>query len=290
MITESPSNREVYLTEVSRQLRKAGFTVGSMQDGLLPVSMEEHQVCQINSKGTVFFQPESIGQELEPARKRASDIVWETAEYIRLLEQAPPLKAEGLSSPYKVLAEFNGVVLAGELTGYGAQFATWQWVQGRTGLWQGHYHSSYENAKRDFTTRSGLLLESALFTPEQMAEIYLCIDLELDGRMYLNRPSSLRCNNTWSPYEAVSEKRWPLFCALFQERRQKKRGKIMARYFMEDTRLAGLERMMMDSSRTPPIRTEPRRKRPQKKLPRDRPIKPRPHEQKIRGDNGEGGV
>ncbi len=64
----------------------------------------------------------------------------------------------------------------------------------------------------------------------------------------------------------------------------------MARYFMEDTRLAGLERMMMDSSRTPPIRTEPRRKRPQKKLPRDRPIKPRPHEQKIRGDNGEGGV
>ena len=41
MITESPSNREVYLTEVSRQLRKAGFTVGSMQDGLLPVSMEE---------------------------------------------------------------------------------------------------------------------------------------------------------------------------------------------------------------------------------------------------------
>lgn len=181
MITESPSNREVYLTEVSRQLRKAGFTVGSMQDGLLPVSMEEHQVCQINSKGTVFFQPESIGQELEPARKRASDIVWETAEYIRLLEQVPPLKAEGLSSPYKVLAEFNGVVLAGELTGYGAQFATWQWVQGRTGLWQGHYHSSYENAKRDFTTRSGLLLESALFTPEQMAEIYLCIDLELDG-------------------------------------------------------------------------------------------------------------
>ena len=64
----------------------------------------------------------------------------------------------------------------------------------------------------------------------------------------------------------------------------------MARYFMEDTRLAGLERMMMDSSRTPPIRTEPRRKRPQKKLPCDRPIKPRPHEQKIRGDNGEGGV
>ena len=64
----------------------------------------------------------------------------------------------------------------------------------------------------------------------------------------------------------------------------------MVHYFMGDTRLAGLERMMMDSSRTPPIRTEPRRKRPQKKLPCDRPIKPRPHEQKIKEDNGEDGV
>ena len=32
--------------------------------------------------------------------------------------------------------------------------------------------------------------------------------------------------------------------------------KIMARYFMGDTRLAGLERMMMDPSRTPPTRTD----------------------------------
>ena len=118
---------------------------------------------------------------MDTTPKRASDIARETAEYTHLLEQAPPLTAERLSSPYKTLAEFNGVVLAGELTQYGAQFATWQWVQNRTGLWQGHYHSSYENAKRDFVTRSGLLPESALFTPEQLAEIYLCVSLELDG-------------------------------------------------------------------------------------------------------------
>ena len=48
MITESPSNREVYLTEVSRQLRKAGFTVGSMQDGMLPVRMVDLLFCIIN--------------------------------------------------------------------------------------------------------------------------------------------------------------------------------------------------------------------------------------------------
>ena len=45
----------------------------------------------------------------------------------------------------------------------------------------------------------------------------------------------------------------------------------MARYFMGDTRLAGLERMMMDPSRTPPTRTDTRKKRPQKKPPRSQP-------------------
>lgn len=72
---------------------------------------------------------------MDTTPKRASDIAWKTAEYTRLLEQAPPLTAEGLSSPCKTLAEFNGVVLAGELTQYGAHFATWQWAQNRTSLW-----------------------------------------------------------------------------------------------------------------------------------------------------------
>ncbi len=48
----------------------------------------------------------------------------------------------------------------------------------------------------------------------------------------------------------------------------------MARYFMGDTRLAGLERIMMDPSRSPAVRTDTRRKIPQKKLPCDRSAKP----------------
>ena len=48
----------------------------------------------------------------------------------------------------------------------------------------------------------------------------------------------------------------------------------MARYFMGDTRLAGLERIMMDPSRSPAVPTDTRRKIPQKKLPCDRPAKP----------------
>ena len=66
----------------------------------------------------------------------------------------------------------------------------------------------------------------------------------------------------------------------------------MARYFMGDTRLAGLERMMMDPSRTVPTRnTDTRRKRPQKKLPCNRPVKPRQREWEMKeGFEAGGGV
>ncbi len=49
----------------------------------------------------------------------------------------------------------------------------------------------------------------------------------------------------------------------------------MSRYFMGDTRLAGLERMMMDPSRPVPSRTGSRQKGRRKKMPHSRPAKPR---------------
>ena len=49
----------------------------------------------------------------------------------------------------------------------------------------------------------------------------------------------------------------------------------MARYFMSDTRLAGLERMMMEPSRRPPGSTDVRKKKPKAK-----PVKPRSHKRK----------
>ena len=54
----------------------------------------------------------------EPERIAAKDKVYEivktTAEYMWQMETAPFLKADGLGDGYKVLADFNGIVLAGE--------------------------------------------------------------------------------------------------------------------------------------------------------------------------------
>lgn len=106
----------------------------------------------------------------------------EAAEYQKLMEQAPQIKASGLEGDYRALAEFNNVVLAGHQTKYGMEFVTWEWVQNHTSLWQGHYYGdSYAAAKQDFTTRSGLIPSGALFTPEQLTEVYRSINETLEN-------------------------------------------------------------------------------------------------------------
>lgn len=85
-------------------------------------------------------------------------------KYMKLLETAPPLKAESLADGYRVLAEFNGTVLAGKKTLLGAQFVTWAWDYDRRGVSNGHYYmEDYQTAKEDFTFRSGLMAREQVF-------------------------------------------------------------------------------------------------------------------------------
>ena len=60
----------------------------------------------------------------------------------------------------------------------------------------------------------------------------------------------------------------------------------MPRYFMSGTRLGGLERMMMDPSRTATIcNANIRRQRPQKKQTRSQAIKQNSREWEIKEDS-----
>ena len=54
----------------------------------------------------------------------------------------------------------------------------------------------------------------------------------------------------------------------------------MPKYFMGGTRLGGLERMMMDSSRSAPDCLDPREKKPQKKPPNNRSAATHPSAQR----------
>ncbi len=68
-------------------------------------------------------------QRVEP---RDEDIAARTLEYMTAMETAPQPEASGLEGDYRILADFNGTILAGTHSKHGIQFVTWDWDYDRT--------------------------------------------------------------------------------------------------------------------------------------------------------------
>lgn len=185
----STDERNKYFQELSRNLRHEGLTVKlETEEGLLPVELDGQRLCLVLDTGAVrYWKEDAADDHRSAALDRVTDITKITAEYMRQMEAAPQLTASGLTGDYRLLAEFNDTVLAGHPSKYGVQFVTWEWVQDHTALYQGNYYGpeggtgSYAAAKRNFAVRSGLIPRSALFTPEQLAEVYRCIHETLES-------------------------------------------------------------------------------------------------------------
>ena len=181
--------RNRYFQELALNLRHEGFTVQpETENGLLLVELDGQRLCRATEAGAVrYWKEDAAGDARSAALDRVIAITRTTAEYMGQMETAPPLTASGLEGDYRLLADFNGAVLAGHPTRYGVQFVTWAWVQKGTALYQGDYYgpgtgvNSYAAAKQDFAVRSGLVPRNALFTPEQLTEIYRSIHETLDA-------------------------------------------------------------------------------------------------------------
>ena len=63
---------------------------------------------------------------------RDEDIVARTLEYMTAMETAPQPEASGLEGDYRILADFNGTILAGTHSKHGIQFVTWDRDYDRT--------------------------------------------------------------------------------------------------------------------------------------------------------------
>lgn len=185
----SENLNESYLKEVSINLKQMGFTTQPSENDL-EVSKDGRSLCRITTSGGVRYREEEVsGEDRQAALDKVVDTAVQTAEYMRQMESAPQLEAGSLKGDYRVLAEFNNTVLAGHPTKYGVQFITWEWVQNRTSLWKGDYYGPvpgcYAAAKQGFATRSGLVPKSALFTPEQLTEVYRSVHETLDEKELL---------------------------------------------------------------------------------------------------------
>lgn len=102
-------------------------------------------------------------------------------EYLDLMDKAPELSARDFNMPYKLVAEFNWVVLGGiehpSLRSF--EFTTWSF--GNNALYHGHYFTDYEKTKEDFVVRSGLLQSAKLFNDKEMMQIYRCTEDTLNN-------------------------------------------------------------------------------------------------------------
>lgn len=95
-----------------------------------------------------------------------------TVEMVDAWDNAASMPIRDVSE-FRLLSEYNKIVLAARDDGdYGLHFVTWEYSYNRKGVGQGHYTTDYENAKKDFATRSGLIQEKLLFEQEQLKQIY----------------------------------------------------------------------------------------------------------------------
>ena len=173
-----------YLAEAGLQLRRAGFQTEEPEGGYMGVTWEGAPLCRVTGGGGARYHAEDIeGDERNEAFHKLLDITGRVLEYMRLMEQGPRLEATGLHEDFRLLAEFNGIVLAGHkfADAPGHQFATWERDYDRTGVIYGHYTNDFIAAKEDFATRSGLVQKGRQFTEEQLAEMYRCIHETLDS-------------------------------------------------------------------------------------------------------------
>ena len=168
--------RDRYYKEVSRRLSGAGFEPQPQEDGLLPVDWEGSRLCRVTAGGGAQFREEHLEREGgRAAFDRVTEIAATTAEYMRLMETAPRLVAQGLEGDYRLLADFNGAVLAGHPTIHGTEFVTWEWDYQHTGMWQGHYYGdNFTGAKQDFAVRSGLIPQAMVFSEKQLIDLCRC--------------------------------------------------------------------------------------------------------------------
>ena len=140
MNDHSKDSQTRYLREAAIVLAKEGFQSDEIHADRLCIQLDGSPLCEVTESGGVAYRNENID---EPERIAAKDKVYEivktTAEYMRQMETAPFLKADGLEDGYKVLADFNGTVLAGVQSKHGVHFVTWDWAYGHTGVCHGHY-------------------------------------------------------------------------------------------------------------------------------------------------------
>ena len=184
---------EKFFPELARRLKREGIATSPVEKGCLPVLADGRAAVLVMPRGGVVFNADvERGPEADSVYDLTFRLSREVYEYTEAMASAPPLVAEGLHEGFRVLADFNGIVLAGQELedDWGYKFATWRRTPDRKAVGSGDYFDGgyyYEAAKLDFACRAGLVDEHRQFTDDQLVELYRCVRETLEGEYPLTR-------------------------------------------------------------------------------------------------------
>ena len=180
----SAEEKVCYLREAAIVLAKEGFQLDEVHTDRLCILLDGSPLCEVTGSGGVAYRNEDID---EPERIAAKDKVYEivrtTAEYMQQMEMAPFLKADGLEDGYKVLADFNGTVLAGVQSKHGVHFVTWDWAYGHTGVFIAKTNELTKQLRQAKLEKEKLMDAESDMTALQTRDL---IDILEDGPEFLD--------------------------------------------------------------------------------------------------------
>jgi len=100
--------KERYYAELKINLSRLGLTAEEQENGLLAVKSEDALLCYVHGDGSVGYNSKvSSDEALSSLKDKVSDQAETVAEYMRLMEKAPVLVANGLEDRYMLLADFR---------------------------------------------------------------------------------------------------------------------------------------------------------------------------------------
>lgn len=176
-----------FFKELSRVLVEQDIEIAPPAGGRLPILLSGQLVCRVQADAMICIASgDLMTPEAVALRHKAAPIAETVYEYTSLVEKASLLKSDSNNADYRLLADFNGVILAGKETSHGYQFVTWRRDAMGGGYELGSYFGdNYSAAKESFVRRSGLIPSNRLFSDAQLTELYLCTQDTLDDNYAL---------------------------------------------------------------------------------------------------------
>lgn len=162
--------------ELAKRLR-GRFETEMDGDGWLAVSSDGMPLCRVKYNGNCIVNDNPyLSEEYLGKIAEVQNDLLTVKEYVGLYEHAPQMKAADVSD-YRQLAAFGDTVLAAtynEKNGF--MFCTWKQNADGDSVFWGDYSPNYEYVKEAFAVRSGLISKDRLFSENESAYLYRCVD------------------------------------------------------------------------------------------------------------------